>query len=72
MIELEVWDTKQYEREHDVKQKIRSHYQICREVVQTQFLNPANTKPTSNLENFGNLCHSSPVELDGSNYKQRF
>lgn len=55
MIELEVWDTKKHEADLAKKGKTRSNYQICREVVQSHFLD------TNNLENFGNLCHSSSV-----------
>lgn len=55
MIELEVWNTKKHEADINNKGKTRSNYQICREVVQSHFLD------THNLENFGNLCHSSSV-----------
>jgi hypothetical protein len=55
MIELEVWDTRRYEMENHLKGKDREEFQLCREVVQSSFVN------CDNLETFGNLCHSSPV-----------
>ena len=62
---LEVWHTKKYLNSIK-RRKVRSDYVLCTEVVQSAFLND------DVLENFGNLCHSSPVQMDGAFFKQRF
>jgi hypothetical protein len=55
MIQLEVWNTEKDQSHCHLKGKTREHYQLCTEVVQSQFLNH------KELELFGNLCHSSSV-----------
>lgn len=55
MIQLEVWNTNLNKEHAARKGKTREDYQLCTEVVQSQFLNH------KELEHFGNLCHSSPV-----------
>ena len=61
MIQIEVWNTGRDERTHTNEKggitmgKLRSDYQLCTEVVQSEFLSQGE------LQHFGNLCHSSGV-----------